>query len=219
MKKYFEQLQPMERRLVVGVAVVLLLVLNFVFIWPHFSDWSSLNRRLDDAHRKLKLYQEASAQIPTLQADVKKFASAGQTVAPEDQAIDLIRIIQSQAAACGFNIQNFSPSIVRTNDAFFVEQVQNITVTATEAQLVDFLYKLGSSASMIRVRDLAFQPDVPRQHLNANIKLVASYQKKSTPAKNAAPVKGAAPPPKAAAPAKNTTPPVVPAKNSTVKAK
>jgi hypothetical protein len=27
------------------------------------------------------------------------------------------------------------------------------------------------------VRDLELQPDTPRQHLNANIRLVASYQK------------------------------------------
>jgi Tfp pilus assembly protein PilO len=179
MKKYFEQLRPMERRLVVGVAVVLFIVLNAVFIWPHFSDWDKLSRRLDDARRKLKLYQEASAQIPALQADVKKFASAGQTVAPEDQAIDLMRAIQSQAAASGFGIQNFSRSLVRTNDAFFVEQVQNITVVAKEDQLVDFLYKLGSGGAMIRVRDLVLQPDPPRQRLSASILLVASYQKNS----------------------------------------
>jgi hypothetical protein len=58
-----------------------------------------------------------------------------------------------------------------------VEQTQTITVHATEGQLVDFLYKIGSGASMIRVRDLELQPDPPRQHLAANIKLVASYQK------------------------------------------
>ncbi len=193
MKKYFEQLQPMERRLVVAVAVVLVLVLNFMFIWPHFKDWGDLRRRGTDAETKLKLYRAATAQIPTLKAGVEKFASAGQTVAPEDQAIDLMRTIQAQAAACGFGIQNFSRSIMRTNDAFFVEQVQNITVTATEAQLVDFLYKLGSSASMIRVRDLALQPDMPRQRLSANILLVASYQKTAAPAKNTAPIKQAAP--------------------------
>ena len=54
MKKYFAQLRPMERRLVVGVAVVLLLVLNAVFVWPHFSDWGDLRDRLDDAQRKLE---------------------------------------------------------------------------------------------------------------------------------------------------------------------
>jgi len=67
--------------------------------------------------------------------------------------------------------------------------VQNINVVATDQQLVDFLYKLGSGASMIRVRDLELQPDAPRQHLNANIRLVASYQKNpAAPARAAAPV-------------------------------
>ena len=67
--------------------------------------------------------------------------------------------------------------MTHTNDAFFVEQIQNINVTATDDQLVDFLYKLGSDVSMIRVLDLELQPDPPRLKLNANIKLVASYQK------------------------------------------
>jgi hypothetical protein len=60
--------------------------------------------------------------------------------------------------------------------------VQNINAIATEDQLVDFLYKLGSGSSMIRVRDLELQPDPPRQKLSANIRLVASYQKNPTPA-------------------------------------
>lgn len=177
MKKYFEQLNPMERRLVVGVAVVVVLVLNFVFIWPHFSDWGKLERRLKVAHGKLKLYQEAAATIPGLQADVKKFESAGESVASEDQAIDLMRTIQAQAAAAGFGIQNFSRSITHAEDPYFIEQVQNITVLAPEEQLINFLYKLGSGASMIRVRDLVLQPDPSRQRLNASIRLVASYQK------------------------------------------
>jgi Tfp pilus assembly protein PilO len=186
MKKYFEQLQPMERRLVVGVAVVVLLVLNFVFIWPHFSDWGNLERRLNKAKSELARNQKAVEQIPQLQADVNKFKSSGESVASEDQAIDLMRTIQSQAAASGFGIQNFSRSITRANDPFFVEQVQNINVLAKEDQLVDFLYKLGSGASMIRVRDLELQPDPPHQRLNAQIRLVASYQKNpvAAPAKN-----------------------------------
>ena len=72
--------------------------------------------------------------------------------------------------------------MTRTNDAFFVEQIQNIVVLANDRQLVDFLYKLGSGASAIRVRDLELQPDAPRQNLNANIRLVASYQKNAAPA-------------------------------------
>ncbi len=190
MKKYLAQLRPMERRLVVGVLVVVLLVLNAVFIWPHLSDWGKLRGRLDEAHRKLKLYQTAAAQIPGLSADVKKFESEGQFVAPEDQGINFMRTIQSQSAQSGVAIVNTSRQITHTNDAFFIEQIENINVLATEDQLIDFLYKLGSGASMIRVRDLELQPDPPRQRLNANIKLVASYQKN---------------PPVAAAAAKNST--------------
>lgn len=176
MKKYFEQLRPLERRLVVGVAVVVLIVLNWAFVWPHFSDWGDLSARKADADRKLKLYQTAVAQVPELEKQVKTFESQGEVVALEDQSIDLMRTIQSQAAASGFGIQNYSRSMMQTNQ-FFVEQIQNITVQATEEQLVDFLYKLGSGSSMIRVRDLTMQPDPPRQRLSADIKLVASYQK------------------------------------------
>ena len=119
-------------------------------------------------------------------------------VALEDQAINFMRTIQAQAEASGIGQANYSRSIMHTNDAFFVEQVQNISVVATDEQLVDFLYKLGSGASMIRVRDLELQPDGPRQHLNANIRLVASYQKnpvapQPAPARSPAPAKPAAP--------------------------
>jgi hypothetical protein len=182
MKKYLAHLRPMERRLVVGVAVVLVVVLNAVFIWPHFSDWGKLRQRLDDAHRKLKLYQTAVAQIPSLAAQVKAFASEGQFVALEDQSVNFMRTVQSQSAQSGVAIVNTSRQLTRTNDVFFIEQVQNINVLATEEQLVDFLYKLGSGASMIRVRDLELQPDQPRQRLSANIRLVASYQKNPQPA-------------------------------------
>ncbi len=180
MKKYFSQLRPLERRLAVGLLVVLFLILNWAFVWHHFSDWGNLQRDLEVAQKKLKLYQATVAQIPDYQAKVKTFESQGEFVAPEDQAINFTRAIQSQSTASGVGIVNTSRQLTRTNDAFFVEQIQNINVTATDDQLVDFLYKLGSGVSMIRVRDLELQPDAAHQHLAANIKLVASYQKNPT---------------------------------------
>jgi Tfp pilus assembly protein PilO len=188
MKKYFAHLRPLERRLAVGAVVVLILVLNFVFIWPHFSDWSKLKARLKNAHDTLASYQAAIAQATNYQAQVKSLEGEGEYVPLEDQAINFMKTIQAQAEASGVGRANYSRSIMHTNDAFFVEQVQNINVVATDQQLVDFLYKLGSGASMIRVRDLELQPDGPRLHLNANIRLVASYQKKpAAPARAAAP--------------------------------
>ncbi len=196
MKKFLAQLRPAERRLVIGVGVVLVIVLNWVFVWPHFADWGSLTRRYEDAQQKLKLYQTAVKQQPELEKAVKVFESEGEFVAAEDQAINFMRAVSTQASGSGFGVESFSRSMMRTNQ-FFVEQSQNITVHATEEQLVKFLYELGSGASMIRVRDLTLSPDAARQKLGTDIKLVASYQKS----------------PKAAAP-------VAPAaKNSTVKAK
>lgn len=188
MKKYFARLRPLERRLAVGVVVVLILVLNFVFIWPHFSDWSKLKTRLKNAHDTWASYQATIAQATNYQVQVKSLEGQGEFVAPEDQAINFMRTIQAQAEASGVGRANYSRSIMHTNDAFFIEQVQNINVVATDQQLVDFLYKLGSGASMIRVRDLELQPDTPRLHLNANIRLVASYQKNpAAPARAATP--------------------------------
>jgi Tfp pilus assembly protein PilO len=179
-KKYFAQLRPLERRLAVGVLVILIVVLNWVFVWPHFSDWGKLRQRGDDARRKLNLYQAAIAQTPTYEAQVKGLQSKGEFVPPMDMSINMLRTIQSQSAQSGVGIINTSRQMTRTNDAFFVEQFQNITVLGDDKQLVDFLYKLGSDASMIRVRDLELQPDAAKQHLNANIQLVASYQKNAT---------------------------------------
>ena len=177
MKKYFLQLRPLERRVAVGVLVILFLVLNAVFIYPHFSDWGKLQTRRKIANEKLKLYQTGIAQAPAYESQIKTLQSQGETVAAEDMSVNMLRTIQNQSAQSGVGIVNTSRQITRTNDAFFVEQVQNIKVIADDKQLVDFLYKLGSGASMIRVRDLELQPDTPKQHLDANIRLVASYQK------------------------------------------
>ncbi len=179
MKRFFAQLRPLERRLAVGVLVVLFLVLNFVFVWPHFSDWGRLQHHLEDSRRKLKLYQTTIAEAAGLQTQVKNLENQGEFIAPEDQAINFMRAIQSQSAESSVGIVSTSRQTTHTNE-FFVELMQNINVIATDQQLVDFLYKLGSSASMIRVRDLELQPDPAHQHLNANIRLVASYQKMGT---------------------------------------
>jgi len=195
MKKYFAHLRPMERRLVIGVGVILFLVANAWLVWPHFSDWGDLSRRQSVARAKLSLYGDAVSRIPKLQAQVSAFQSVGEVVNIEDQSIDLMRTIQSQASASGVGIQNFSRQTTRTNDAFYIEQVQNISVLATDEQLVNFLYRLGSSASMIRVRDLELQPETTHYHLQANIRLVASYQKKAIAPAAAKPTAPAANPP------------------------
>ena len=58
MKKFFAQLRPLERRLAFGLLVVFVLVLNYLFIWPHFSD-EQLKGRLDTAQKELARDQAA----------------------------------------------------------------------------------------------------------------------------------------------------------------
>ncbi len=177
MKKYFEQLRPMERRLAVAVIVAVILVFNYIVIWPHFNDWGNLNSQISAGQQKMKMYQQAIAQTPAYEQKLKKFENQGEFVAPENQAINLMQTIQAESAATGVGISSTARSVTHTNDAFFVEQIQNISVLATDAQLVNFLYQLGNDPSMIRVRDLELAPDNPRQRLNASLQLVASYQK------------------------------------------
>jgi hypothetical protein len=177
MKKYFEHLRPGERRLAVGVIVAVIVVLNYVYIWPHFGDWGKLDSQIQQDQQKLKLYQDTVGQTTTYQRLLKQFENEGSVVASDVQSVDLMRTLSRQQVATGVSIGSSSPSTTRTNDAFFVERVQNVNVVATDEQLVNFLYGLANDASMIRVRDLELQPDGPRQHLDANIQLVASYQK------------------------------------------
>lgn len=177
MKKYFAQLRPLERRLAVAVLVVVLLVLNFVYVWPHRHDWGNWEARLAGARTKLALYQKTIKQTASVQSQVNELKSKGEDVAQEDQSVNFMRNIQAQSQASGVHIGNTSRLTTKTNDLFFIEQIQNISVTGDDKALVDFLFKLGSGASMTRVRDLEMQPDAAKTILSANIQLVASYQK------------------------------------------
>jgi Tfp pilus assembly protein PilO len=176
-KKFFAQLRPLERRLAVGVLVVVILVLNLVFVWPHHSDWGNLKNRLEAARTKLKTYQDTVAQTDVYQKQIKNLESAGEAIPAEDQEGNFVRSIQMESVASGVQIDKMTKQPTSSSDPFFVEQVQNVNVLADDKQLVDFLYRLGSGGSLIRVRNLELQPDTARQHLNAGIQLVASYQK------------------------------------------
>jgi hypothetical protein len=221
MKKFFAQLRPMERRLAVGVLVILILVLNWLFIWPHFSDWSRLNTRMNNAQQNVKRYTTTIAETSKYESLVNGIEGKGQPIPQEDQSFNFLRTVRDQAAASGVGIVNSGRLSTKTNE-FFSEQAQTIGVIANDAQLVDFLYKLGQGASMARVRELDMQPDQPHQHLNANVQIVASYQKKAlTPAggkaKPDATTTAKATPPAASAPA--TTAARTNSKPATVKSK
>lgn len=172
-------LRPFERRLLVGVLVVLLLVVNFLFIWPHFGDWAKAQDQLDKANGDINKFQAAIAQKGDYEQKVKDLESAGAIILAEDQANQFLRTVNNQGASSGVIILNNGRAATSTNE-FFLEVKQTFSVQATDEQLVDFLYQLGSGNSMIRARGLSLRPNPPRQQLSGNIDLVASYQKNSS---------------------------------------
>ena len=171
-------LRPFERRLVIGVLVLLFIVANSVWVWPHFKDWGEANDRLEGARGMLEKYNKAIAQKKNYEIKVREYEAQGAVVEEDDQANQFLRTVQNQAAVSGVSILSISRQSTGTN-AFFLEQRQTFTVQADEKQIVDFLYSLGSGDSIIRARGLSLRPNPPRQLLSGSIDLVASYQKKS----------------------------------------
>lgn len=179
MKRYFESLNPSERRLVVGVGVIFFVVINLVFVRPRFSDWGDLQNRKHKAEDTMRIRQLKIAEASRLRPELEKLKGAGANVDEEDQAFQLLSTVQRQAVQSGVTLTSTPRQNVHTNQ-FFVEISQPISCQAGEKELVDFIYSLGAEDSMIRVSALSIRPDPSRQRLDANLQLVASFQKKPT---------------------------------------
>jgi hypothetical protein len=199
MNSYFARLSSMERRFLAVVGVVVFVVLNLWWVWPHFGDFGRTQKKLAEAQDVLKKFTGETNKIPKLKAQVNSMTSEGEGVQLEEQAGQFARAIEAERSRSGVIIISL-PTSTKRETQFFLEQAQTITVASREKQLVDFLYNLGSGNSSVRVRDMSLRPDPPRLQLSATIKLVANYQK--NPAARPAPNASAAAP----AAAKSPTP-------------
>lgn len=178
MKGYWDNLKPFEKRVVAGFSALFFIVLNFLFVIPHFSDLGTVHERMADAQRKLVRYQTEIAKTNVYLAELRKYERENADVPAEDQSLQFANAVNAQAGQSGVHILSNSHINTQTNQ-FFLEKSQTLSVQSGEEQLVGFLYNLGSSNSQIRVRDLSVRPDPPRQQLVAQVKLVASYQKRA----------------------------------------
>ncbi len=180
MKEFFARLNSTERRFVIAVMIVIFFVINLLFVWPRFKDWDEMKGRLAKANKTLDDRKAVVDKSEALQPKLKEIEKQDAFVPPEDQENEFNRAITTEAAESGVNI-TVSTTIrqTATTNQFFSERAQAVTVVADEPQLVNFLYGLGAGSSMIRVRDLALSTDAPRFKLQANLKLVASFQKRA----------------------------------------
>jgi hypothetical protein len=177
-------LRPNERRLVIAVVIVVFIILNWIFVWPHFGDWGKLQKRQREADDQLRRYRGEIQNTPQYQRTLAELEKAGATVASEEQALKLSTTIYNQAALSGVQVNNYNAlrqSASARPNQFFEQQTATVNITAEEKSLVDFLYNLGVGGSLIRVSSMTLNPDQPRQKLQGNLMVVASYAKKTPP--------------------------------------
>lgn len=174
-------LTPAERRLVVVAFVAVFVVLNIWLIFPHWKDWNKVNDELAASRAKLKTYKVESAKLPSYREKLRDLEPNGASVPSVDQAIQFLRTVQTLAQTSGINVSSWGQvgKSQRSNsntNSFYEDRNLTIRITASENELVDFLYKLGSGGSAIRVSDLSLKPDPSQTKLLGTITLVASYQ-------------------------------------------
>jgi len=231
-------LSPQERRLVLFVAVVVFVALNWFLVRPYFGELGRSQQKIKDTDAKLKEFSDEIQRKPMYEKQKALLSQQGNQVATEEQATSLIREVGNQAGVAGVSVQSLIPATrsrdnTRTN--FFEEQGANLTFMNTgEQELINFLYGLASQQSLIRVKSMTLHPDQGRMKLGGTITLVESFQKKKTakaavaaptpsapkstapPQKTTSPPpKTASPPPKTAAPTKTPLPGSLPSKTNT----
>ena len=178
---------------IVGLCVMGLLF-NYWCIWPYFADWDVMVRERTKLEGQKQIYFKEVSKKSSYEKLLKELEGAGGQVLPEEQANRVQQGITAAAATNLVNLGRVSPQVasLRMSSSkdtnFFDEQIVIVDLTAKEEGFVNFLYALGSSDSMIRVRDMSrLRLDNSLQNLSASVTFVASFQKKPKAAAPAGP--------------------------------
>ena len=206
-------LQPQERRMVLGAMVVMALLVNYWFVWPYFQEYSEVSKGLDEARRVQGRYLSETTKTNAYLVKLRDLQARGGQVASDDAANQLQQTINKAAASAGVQINSMIPSTVSARGAngqtnqFFDDIQVTVSLVSGEPELVDFLYELGAGDSMVRVRDVSnLRLDPSQTRLQATLTLVASVQKKA-PAPVARPATTPKPAVPGARPATTNRPP------------
>lgn len=173
-------LSAFERRLVVAIFVVLFAVLQWWFVFPEFTKWDVVQAGIDKGKQTLRDRQPEVDKLPAYQKEVGRLEDEGHKLASEEVAVQLLRVVQTQAAKSGVQVQNYNPGQPRPaqGNVFFEEQSLSLSFHTTgDKELLDFLVALSADNSFLRVRDLTVKPDPTGAKLMGSVTVVASYQK------------------------------------------
>ena len=164
-----------ERRLFMIVIVVLMLALMWM-VWGMIPSPSATQLKIDQAQSQLDGFQKEINKTDSYHQQISKLEGLGSAVIPIEQEVDMRAFINSLTAASGVEITSRASAEPKTSD-FFIEQSMTIRFSSKESDLVNFLRKLGSSDSMMRVSQMRVNPDKNRYRLGGSMTLTASYQK------------------------------------------
>jgi hypothetical protein len=177
-------LTPQERRIVVAIGLVVIVVLNLLFVWPHFGEWKRIRDELQTMRNNMEIYnrQIVLDTSPTngLQKQLAKLVRQEGT-GVMDKQVQLQSTIMTQARKTGVNVVNYNPGGAhpQTNE-FFEEETIKINIDSQEPQLISFLYNIGGDPAMIRVSELELTPqDQNRYRLRGAITLTANYARRA----------------------------------------
>jgi Tfp pilus assembly protein PilO len=188
-------LTPQERRIVVAIGLVVIVVLNMLFVWPHFGEWKRIRKELAGMRENIEKYNKKIAQDTNpnngLQKQLAKLVRQEGTGVMDKQN-QLQSTIMAQSRKTGVNVANYIPGAAKPDtNGFFEEESIKISIESQESQLVSFLYNIGGDPAMIRVSELDLAPqDQNRYRLRGNVTLIANYANR-TPAPGSAAAKAA----------------------------
>ena len=207
-------LRPQERRLVVIVAIVVFVVINFWLVIPMFGEYGKNQQRMTDAQKNVDRYKAEIGKKQSYQKQLNDLQEQGSSIPSEDAALRLYQEVNSQANLTGLGytsisqVQRGGGGGGKTN-AFFDETSVTGSIRTGEKELIDFLNRLTDKDMMIRAKSMNISPELPgRNSLQGSITLVKSFQRKPAvaakgpgPAATRAAAKTNAPAPAAATPA------------------
>ena len=191
MLRFFDRLNltPAERRLVMIIFAVVFVVVNYRVVWPRFGDLKTVTDEIESIRRKRDIYQREVDRLPTYTAMLRKLQAAGSVLPPGEEKIQFRSDMERLAREAGLTVPRWGEVLPErgsgtvTNAFFESIGISLNQVTGTEAQFVDFLYRVGGSNSTIRVKDLTLQPGAfdaraqGKTNLNGTVRLVASVQR------------------------------------------
>jgi general secretion pathway protein M len=173
-RAWFERLNPREKQMVGGLALVFSLFLLFLILFSFSSSASSYRTRTDQKLTKLR-------EVQSLATSYREAEQARQGVEQQltQSNVRLISYIEERATAAGLEVPSFNPKPdVSLGDGRIVESSVELTFTDVDLrEFTDFLKTVESGPGMVKVKNLRLDPRPGSETLAAST-TVATYKMK-----------------------------------------